>query len=236
MAEESEYFQNKRMSVPSKRRIKSLKQYKDMSDDEFDQMWEKKVSGVQTNKEFESRIARKIEEFGQDYDLDDLKANDKLTLRALAQAYINLEDLENLAYHSRQHGLEMDDILAMEKVNSVMSKLRVDISSMQGDLKITRKVRKGDKEESVIAYIDTLKSKAKQFYRSRMSYIFCPKCQMLLGTIWSQYPEEKKNKIRFTCGRVLENGVKCATVVDVSTEELLEKGGVNIQDVPDFFK
>jgi hypothetical protein len=158
-----------------------------------------------------------------------LKSNDKLVLRALAQAYITLEDLEKYSYIHRLDGLsDSSSVFELEKLNNVMSGLRKDISSMQGDLKITRKVRKGDKEESVINYIENLKAKAKQFYKEKMFYIFCDKCSMLIATVWFLWPEEF-NKMAFHCKR-------CGEKVTVHSSELLEKKGVNIDDVPESFK
>lgn len=225
----------RKLTADSKNRIRNLRQYAKMDDDEFEALWEQKLTGVENINEFEKRIDKKIQSFSQDYDLDDLKANDKLTLRALAQAYITLEDLENYSYKNRLGGISDEKILYMEKVNNIMSSLRKDISSMQNDLKITRRVRKGDKEESVINYIEDLKQKAKRFYQSKMSYVFCPTCGMLLGTVWVLYPDSK-NKLTFTCRREIilsdeqkqsEKKTYCDTVVTVTTKELMEKRGSN---------
>jgi len=225
----------RRITADSKNRIRNLRQYKNMPDEEFDALWEQKLTGVEGVTEFERRIERKIESFAEDYDLDDLKANDKLTLRALAQSYITLEDLENYSYRARLDGISEEKILYMEKIGNIMSGLRRDISNMQNDLKITRRIRKGDKEESVINYIEDLKQKAKRFYQSKMSYVFCPKCGMLLGTVWVLYPDSK-NKLTFTCKReiILSDEQKedkhktyCDTVFTVTTRELMEKRGTN---------
>lgn len=223
-------------SESRKKQIRGLQQYKSLTDDEFEELWARKITGTAVNQEFEGRIKRKIDEFSQDYDIDDLKVNDKLVLRALAQSYIQLEDLENYAYTKRLEGIQDSEILTMEKMSNIMSSLRRDISKMQDDLKITRRIRKGDKEESVVKYIEDLKRKAKEFYESKMSYIWCPKCKMLLGTLWTHYPEEKGNRIQLICGREHPDGTKCNTKVQISTKELLDNYGVNISDVPDFFR
>lgn len=210
--------------------MRNLPQYKNLSDEEYDEIWEKRITGVETDSLFEQRIQRKIDEFGEDYDLDDLKANDKLTLRGLAQAYITLEDLENYTYKVRFGGIEDGDIVKLEKINAMMSALRRDISSMQNDLKITRRVRKGDKEESVINYIEDLKQKAKKFYKEKMSYILCPKCNLLLATVWTMYPEGK-NKITLTCNRKLQDGSRCGHTFTITTADLLEKKGANLPEL-----
>lgn len=220
-----------RLTSESKKRYRNLTQYRDMTDEEFDAMWEVKVTGIETVKEFENRIQRKIDEFAEDYDLGDLKANDKLTLRALAQAYITLEDLESYSFNQRVEGIEEDSILAMDKISNMMSRLRSDISNMQNDLKITRKVRKGDKEESVINYIEDLKLKAKKFYEQKMMYIFCPKCGMLLATMWFLYPDYKTNYIDMTCHRPMPDGKICGERFTISTKDLLNNRGSNRPDL-----
>ena len=123
-------------------------------------------------------------------------------------------------------GIDENSLLLYDKVASQLKNLRSDVSSLQDTLKISRKVRKGDKEESVLNFIEDLKERAKRFYESKMSYIFCPKCDMLLGTIWTLYPNSN-NKLKLTCQRILDNGDKCNTVVTVTTKELLDKRGSN---------
>lgn len=222
--------QRTRTALPSKSQLRSLKQYKDLSDEEFDELFEKKLFGVVTNKEFEHRIEKKLEEFAQDYDIDDLKINDRLVLRALAQSLIALEDLETVYYNARKEGVSEGTILFLDKLGNSMSNLRKDISNMQDDLKITRKIRKGDKEEGVIALLDSLKEKARVFYDQKMAHIFCPKCNMLLGSVWLLYPYSK-NKISLTCNRDLGNGEFCKTIVNVTSKELMDLRGSNKPEV-----
>jgi hypothetical protein len=222
----------------SRNRMRNLVQYRNMTDEEFDDAISRLGQGISQSVEYEKRIEKKIGEFGSDYDLNDLKINDMLTLRALAQAYITLEDYERYAYNVRssEEGLSLDIMIEMEKLNSIMSSLRKDISNLQTDLNITRKLRKGDKQESVISEVERLKEKAKEFYEQRMSYIFCDKCNMLLATAWFHYPYGR-NKLSFTCNRELENGEKCGNVVTVTSKDLMEKRGVNTPSiVPESFK
>ena len=50
---------------------------------------------------------------------------------------------------------------------------------------------------------------------------------MLLGTVWSLYPNEDGNKIRFICNRKVEDGKVCGEVVNVSTSEMAKTKGSN---------
>lgn len=211
----------------SKAQVRNLYQYREMTDEDFDKMWEEARSGELSSQDFEDRINKKIDEFGKDYDLDDLKINDKDTLRAFVQAIIALEDYERIIFSIRTEGdIAQYNINVVDRLQKIMSDLRKDISRFQEDLNITRKIRKSDKESSVVSYISNLKDQARQYYESKMSYIFCPECNMLLGNIWTLYTEED-NKVVLRCNRTLDDGSKCGTKVTVTTKELMENRGTN---------
>lgn len=221
----------KRYRPGDKRSIRNLVQYRDMTDEEFDELFAKMVMDVAPVSEFEDRIEQKLLEFEEDYDLSDMKVNDKAILRGLCQNLLTLEDYEQAMYRLRMEGISDSNLTLIGKYHTFMSDLRRDISSQQDDLKITRKIRKGDREESVINFIEDQKQKAREFYESKMAYILCPECNMLLGTVWSLYPEDDKNKITYICHRKLESGRECGTKVTVNTKELLEKRMVNVTGI-----
>jgi hypothetical protein len=211
-------------------RMRNLAQYRDLSDEEFDEVITKKSMGIEQSKGFEDRISRKLQEFENDYDLSDMKINDMDTLRALIQAQISLEDYEQHQYKLRSDGITDEMIYASEKLSKIMSDLRADISKFQQDLNITRKVRKSDKELSTIAYLSNLQAQAKKYYEQKMQYIFC-ECGMLLGTIWTQYPHEERNKIHLVCNRKFPDGTICGKKTTVQTTELLKNRGTNKREV-----
>lgn len=208
------------------KRQRNLVQYKNMTDEEFDRVITEKALGVEFSDEFEKRINLKLDEFGEDYDLSDLKINDRMALRALIQAVIGLEDYEQLLFRLRTDGINTDTAFKIEKLQKIMSDLRADISKIQTDLNITRKVRKSDQDVSVMAYIEDLKTKARKFYESKMFYVFCPKCNMLISTIWYLYPEED-NYVVLKCNRTMDDDSKCGTRVKITSKELLANRGTN---------
>ena len=214
----------------SKGSKRNLPQYRGMSDEEFDRMFDETEYNVSISKDFEDRIAKKIDEFSQDYDIDDLKINDKETLRAFVQAIIALEDYERIIFNIRSEGdISQHNINVVDRLGKITSDLRKDISRFQEDLNITRKIRKSDKETSVVSYISNLKEQARQFYEQKMSFIYC-ECGLLLGTIWSLYPEEN-NTVVLTCHRKLDDGSLCGKKVKVTTKELMENRGTNRVDI-----
>jgi len=205
---------------------RNLVQYRNMTDQQFADLMAREALDLAPIKEFEIRINAKLEEFDKDYDLSDMKINDKLLLRALAQAFITLEDYEILTFKLRGEGVNDGTINLINSIEGQKSKLRTDISKFQDDLKIARKIRKGDREESVLNYIEGLKEKAKKFYEAKMSYVFCPNCNMLLATIWVLYPDAE-NKLVLRCKRKLHSNETCNTKLVVTTKELWEKKGSN---------
>jgi hypothetical protein len=205
-----------------------------MSDEEFDQIMAKKEVGIESSKALESRIEQKWLQFSEDYDLTDLKINDREVLRGLIQAIISLEDYEQMMFRIRAEGMTVENLTVIDKIQKAMSDLRKGISDSQNDLNITRKVRKSDQESSVIAYIDGLKEKAKNFYESRMNYIFCPKCNTLLATIWVLYADQERNKVSLVCNRENHDGILCGEKVIVSIKDLIESRNTNKKEiVPD---
>ena len=220
-------------------RMRNLAQYRDLSEEDFDKAMERKAIGLQTSEAFEKKITEKWEEFEEDYDLSDLKINDRDALRALIQAHITLEAYEQHLFKLRSEGISEQSLFAIEKFQKAMSDLRADISKIQNDLMITRKVRKSDRDASVLAYLQNLQAMAKKFYENKMSYIFCEKCNMLLATIWALYPEEDRNKIALVCNRLIEtvevDGTKtekrCGHKTVVDTKSLYKSRGTNKPEI-----
>lgn len=213
--------------VPTKKRLKNLKQNQGLTEDEFDKMYEDKYLSVEKSRVFEKRIQEGLKEFDNEYDLTDMKVNDKASLRALIQGVIALEDYEQILFRLRTDdaGIDADNVYIFEKMNKVASDLREDISKLQNDLKISRRSRKSDADASFIDYLEAMKAKAKKFYEAKMQYIYCPKCKTLLGTIWSLYPEEGKNRIRLVCNREIDDNMRCDGKIDIGTKELMENRG-----------
>lgn len=211
-------------------KLKNLPQYRDKSDEELELLVAKKEMKAEPSQAFEKRIEEKLARFEEDYDLTDLKINDREVLRGLVQSIISLEDYEQEIFKLRARGIDGENLLAIDKLQKVMEGIRKSISDAQNDLAITRKHRKSDQETSVIAYIDSLKDKARKFIEAKHAYIFCPKCHTLLMTSWSLYPKEN-NKISLICMQKDKDGNFCGTKFTVTTKELLENRQTNDKSV-----
>lgn len=231
--EEKEKF-DRRGKSKNPRKLRNLPQYRDMNDEEFQKVisnMEAEELGVGISKIFEERIEEKLAKFEEDYDLSDLKINDREVLRGLVQSIISLEDYEQAIFHLRAGGIDGENLLAIDKLQKVMEGIRKSISDAQNDLAITRKHRRSDQETSVLAYIDNIKEKAKKFFESRHAFVICPKCNTLLMTCWTLYPSNPNNKITLTCLQKDKDGVPCGTKFTVTTKEMLENKQSNKPEI-----
>lgn len=236
---ENEEKFDRRGKSKNPKKLRNLPQYRDLDDTEFQKVVEsmqEKSLGLGVSNVFEKRIETKLAKFEEDYDLSDLKVNDREVLRGLVQSIISLEDYEQEIFKIRGSGITPDNLIVIEKLQRAMSDLRKDISNMQNDLAITRKHRRSDQETSVLAYIDSLKDKARKFAEARMAYVFCDKCNTLLMTCWTLYPNSN-NKITLTCLQKDKEGNACGNKITVTTKELLEKSQTNKPEIiPDSMK
>jgi len=212
----------------SKESLRNLNQYKGLSDEEFEEIWEERQSRILTTfkpkQELEDRILDMTEKFREDYALDDMKFNDTQVLRALIRALLTLNDYEDILYDLQTDGISTDNIRIIDNLNKFITNLRKDISSLQEDLRITRKNRKEEKEDSIEAYIKDIQEKANRFYKNKVFRAICPKCGMMLFDGWFLYPDEN-NKVILECGRMVEQkdedeAVKCTGRLELTSTEL----------------
>jgi len=222
--------------------MRNFVQYKDMTDEEYDEAFDLLLERdfeeemLQQGEEFELKVDRKLKEFEQDYDLSDMKYNDHETLKVLCKALVTLETLDNITVQLLTSGLGdlNKNLTLIDKVSSISSNLRRDISKLQDDLKITRKSRKIAGVEDSRTELEKLKKAAKEMYEKVHAYIYCEKCNMLLGTVWFNYPYIN-NSVSLTCNRTHYNDEgkvigHCGHITEVTSEQLMEKRGTNHPD------
>lgn len=215
----------KRHVAPDRRKLRNLVQYKDLSDDEFNAIFEDRFEKpfIQTE-DIGKAIDKKIEELGEDYDLEDMKINDHNLLRLLAQAEIQLEYIEQVLFEIRsEESYTIDNVTLVEKLNRIASGLRSDIGSLGETLAISRKERRKDQETSVQDAISKLRDSAKKYAERTMVYVFCPSCKLLLLTAWLQ-AGEKTTKVETTCPR-------CGEELSLVLEDLYKTDNRNIEGV-----
>lgn len=217
----------KRFYIPNKTRARNLVQNQNLTDEEFDEMWkethEDSEDDTEILTELKDRIKEKLSELEKDYDFSDMKANDMMQLESLVLAMLQLDDIEKEVYKKR-NDLTDSNILALEKLNKILSQLRADISTISTDLQLTKKIRNKNKDISIVQRWEELSRKASEFYKQKMLYVFCPDCRTLLSTVWLLYTDNTKNKISLYCER-------CKTKHEIDLHELYDTGNKNLPDV-----
>ena len=214
-----------RLHSPSETQLRNLKQFADMNEGDFEEYLQDSVGPTLSRadkKQMEKAIKEKLSDFDDDYDLSDLKINDRLVLRNLIRAIITLEDLENEFYALRKD-ISNSNILLLDRLSKVMNHLRRDISDMQDDLKLTRRIRKESQEENFATYLENLQEKARKFYRQKMLYIFCPECKRLLSTVWL-LQTEANNVLNLECSN-------CSNKFATTLSEIYMTDNRNIENV-----
>ena len=212
-----------RLTLPNKAKMRNLKQYKDLTDEEFEAMWEEREKALNISPEaLEKRVEGTLANLADDYDMEDMKSNDMIQIRAMVLAQIQLEDLEQTAFSLRQN-VDHQSVQILEKVNRILGGLRRDISEISNDLQLTRRIRKQSKEASIVHALSDLKAKAHKFYEQRMLYIFCPECNMLLSTVWLNYTDMKSH-LTLTCDR-------CKHELKQELSMLYKTDNKNLEDV-----
>lgn len=216
---------NKRTTVPDKRKYRNLVQYRDLTDEEFDAVFDQQVeTPFLRETDIEEAIKAKIDELGNDYDLEGMKINDRNLLRMLAQAEIQLEYIDQVLFTIRgDSSYTIDNIALVEKLNRIENGLRADITQISDTLAISRKERRKDQETSVQDALDKLRERAKEYAERTMVYVFCPSCKLLLLTAWLQ-SGEKKTEVKTKCPR-------CGEKLELILEDLYETRNRNIEDV-----
>jgi hypothetical protein len=222
--------ENKR-HAPSRNKLRSLKQYREMPEEEFSEAYSQLVFGASRDSVIREKYDRLMKQFEEEYDLSEMLPNDRVILKNLINAMLQLEDYEAQLMLVSKEGFNNNNIVIVRELNNVCKALRNDISEMQDDLGITRKSRKNDKEASVLNTIEDLKKKAQQFYQQKMQYIICENCGTLLATVWWMKPEDVKSKIVVHCTRILDDDKQCNFTKAYTAKEILEMGGSNRKEL-----
>lgn len=208
------------MAQTNKKRLRNLAQYRHLSDEEFDQIWDDYKS-QESSPDIEQKIQETMQRFSEDYDLSDMNANDRLALRELAKIFILLDDL----YEIERKAIENGEMMKISAISKIRKDLIDGSSKIQADLNITRKSRQTDVGESLDTYLPSILKKARNFLSQRLSYIYCPQCRMLTANTWFA-DWEQNNTVTITCPRQ-----ECGHVFSVSSKMLAENKNKNVDNV-----
>ena len=196
--------------------LRNLPQYRDLTDEEF----EEKIPGL-LHEEAETLAQEYFEQFQEDYVLDDLKANDKIAVEILCYLYAQVRYNQD-RIHTLQ-GEESDYKDTRKGLSSLVTdneKLIKSITTLENQLSISRTARLKEEGTNLVDLVATVRDKARDFLEKKLHYIYCSKCDMLLGNVWALYQDfDDAFEVHFTCKRE-QKGKVCNTEVIIRPEDL----------------
>ena len=204
----------------SKNSLANLPQNKSKTPEELEEIYTEMLENSDKAEEFNNAVEDELKKYEEAYDLSELMPNDRSVLRGLAQNVVRLEMFQHQLNLLTINGVTNENIVLIGRINDACDLLHKNISLAQADLKISRKTRRSDQEQSAITALEDLRVKARKFYEQKMLYVYCPKCGNLLGTFWLQYPDSKMNKMEYYCQKKSPEGNSCGERVIVKPWEL----------------
>lgn len=136
-------------------------------------------------------VNQKLDTYLKTYELDDLnKANDLASLRQLAQFELIIESIQEELSSMKTVG---EDTRRVKDLNTALRDAVNSYTSLQQNLGIDRRKRKSESEETVLSYIDKIKSQAKKMWRARLKVLKCNVCNLPLAKYYI-YITEKGEK------------------------------------------
>lgn len=206
------------MAVKNKSKMRNLVQYRNMSDEEFNSVWETYSNKPEVD--VDSRTEKIMTDLSLNYDLRDMNVNDTLALRELAKTFVLLDDIGLM----EQSAFEDGELSKLSTLSKIKKEYLENVSKLQNDLNIARKNRQGD-VEALESYLPSILKKAKNFLDARLAYIYCPECHMLVANAWFNN-WNLENKIELTCPRE-----ECNHRFDVTSQYLAANRNKNVEGV-----
>jgi hypothetical protein len=141
-----------------------------------------------------------LAEYRESYDIDSIATpNDRANLDTIIMNTLAVRRLQ-----AQLLDLAIDDVVAnatdIKKINDSIRDLTNINLTIERQLSIDRKTRKTESEQSVVEYINWLKSAAKDFLddSNRLLKVYCKKCNIMVGRISGVY-DTTEYTVEFQC-------------------------------------
>jgi hypothetical protein len=198
------------------KRLRNIPRFKDFSDYELLQIVLRKekvreeqqliamADGVvKPDKRFEQKLSGLQKEYG--VDMND--SNDAEALKQLVRYLIQQEDTD-LEIRAVKETLKADPLSLSRTVKAygdIQRSLTMSINELQDRLGITRKARKEKQVDDIPQYIDSIRSRAQEFWNRSTTPITCPGCLIELARFWNNFPDmEHSIEAKFVCWKCRE--------------------------------
>jgi len=124
-------------------------------------------------------VNEKIDRYLSEYDLDDMnETNDMASIHQMCELEITIEKLQSALNKIKK--LEDDPKKAKDLMTSIKDATATWVK-LQTELGISKRKRDSASDESVLSYVEKLKTQAKKFMDSRLKVVICEDCSLPVG-------------------------------------------------------
>jgi len=206
MAEDEEQVQEEEEISDQKiRKLKNLKMFRNMSDEEVREYIRNRPKPVKPTeplfkadtpvteeieydkKEYERRFQQYMKKYLKEYGVDMNDANDAQALEALVRLIIQAEVVD-VNIMKLQSGKGFDS-RTLKNMGDYQRSVQTSITELQDRLGISRKMRKDKQVDDIPQYIRELQLKARDFWNRTTTSVRCQKCQVELARYWLNFPD-----------------------------------------------
>lgn len=180
------------------RRLRNLRPYKDMTDEEISESYLEKrrldtIKGEAPKKDsdepkdtaYEKRFHDKLDLFKGEFAVDMNDSNDAMLLVLLVRHSLQLEDLDKKI----QREMGGDDSRNLKNLGDVQRSLVTSINELQKNLGISRQTRKEEQSDDIPKWISETRRKALDYWQRKTIPISCEKCHIELARVWINFAE-----------------------------------------------
>lgn len=193
------------------RRMRNLKMYQGMDDDEIRaKLTEKRERDAlipkSTDKSYEAKFKEKLTTLQDEFAVDMNDANDREMLSSLVRHMLQSEAADEAIRAIYDHGtLNRMDFLNLKNLGEYQGSVNRTVSELQDKLGISRKLRKEKQTDDIPQWVDSVREKAKTFFDRVTVKVECPKCRVELLRYWLNFPKlENKISATITCWKCKE--------------------------------
>lgn len=176
------------------RRLRNLKMFKGKTDDEIvEYMQNRPEKTIPTAKEssdiaYNKKFQKLLKSFQDEYGVDMNNSNDSEALINLVRHSLQLEKVNDQIIEMQQSDHQIDTRV-LKNLGDYQRSLVTSISEFQNSLGINRKMRKEKQMDDVPQFIESLKTKALEFWERKTVKIICAKCDIELSRYWLNFPQ-----------------------------------------------
>jgi hypothetical protein len=203
--EEQEF---KPLSPEKLTKIKNLKMFKNMSDDEIQEYFKNRTPKTPLKPperpalpedpevaaqleydraEYERKYKSYLQRYRREYDADMNDANDVQALEALVRFVIQVEVIDE-SIRKLQTSKDVDS-RTLKNLGDFQRSVQMSINELQDRLGISRKSRKDRQADDFPAYVKQIQEKAVTFWKRQTKPVTCQKCQIELARFWLNFPD-----------------------------------------------